>query len=144
MRRLGLLMACAVLAACETRTAPLASPTSAVGGTSFQLPPAGKGALYVAAGYIPDMPSIVVGPSTVGSLAQNSWLRIDLAPGTYALQARSPYSISSLSVTIAAEASIFVQLQFVDGRPWRDVLSEVSETQGRALVSAARRVAESP
>jgi hypothetical protein len=133
MKRIYLLMACGALAACET------PPTAALTATTFAPPAAGKGALYIVSGYIPDTPNILVGSSTVGSLTKNSWLRLELAPGTYGLQARSPYSESSLSVTIAADASTFVQLQFVDSRPWQDVLSKVSEAQVQALVSAATR-----
>jgi hypothetical protein len=133
MKRLCLLMACGALAACET------PPTAALTATTFEPPVAGKGALYVVSGYLPDTPDILVGSSTVGSLSKNSWLRLELAPATYGLQARSPYSESSLSVTIAADTSTFVQVQFVDSRPWQDVLSKVSEADGRALISAAKR-----
>jgi hypothetical protein len=141
MTRLAVLLACAVLAACERPAAPPASSSTA-SGSMFRPPPTGSGALYVVAGDIPDTPDISIGSSTAGALAQNSWLRRDLAPGSYTLQARSPYSESSLLVTITADTATFVQLQFVDSRPWRDVLSKVSETEGRRLVSAARRATE--
>jgi hypothetical protein len=136
MKWLCLLVAGGTLAACETPS------TAVLTATTFDPPQPGKGALYIVSGYIPDTPSILVGASTVGSLAKHSWLRVELAPGTYALQARSPYSESSLSLTIAAATSTFVQLQFVDSRPWQDVLSKVSDSQGHALVAVATPAAQ--
>jgi hypothetical protein len=122
------------LAACESHTVPTA-------GEPFDLPPLGKAGLYVASGYIPDVANISVGASTVGSLAKNSWLRVDLAPGRYEIAARSPYSTDALSVTLPPNAIAFVQLQYIDSRPWRDALSEVPENTGRALVLAGQRAA---
>jgi hypothetical protein len=137
MMRLCLLLACAALTACESPTA-----TAGAAGERFAPPPVGKAGLYVASGYIPDVATISVGPSTVGSLGQNAWLRVDLAPGRYEIAARSPYSTDSLSVTLAPNALVFVQLQYIDSRPWRDVLSEVSQDRGRTLVLAGARAAQ--
>ena len=124
---------CVALVACES---PTTTPTT------FEPPAPGKAGLYVASGYIPDVAAISVGTLTVGSLAQNAWLRADLAPGSYAIAARSSYSTASLPVTLAPNTLTFVQLQYIDSRPWRDVLSEVPESRGRALVLAGRHAAE--
>jgi hypothetical protein len=110
--------------------------------TTFEPPPADKAGLYIASGYIPDVATISVGASTVGSLGQNAWLRVDLAPGHYEIAARSPYSTDSLSVTLAPNALAYVQLQYIDSRPWRDALSEVSADKGQALVRAGKRAPE--
>ena len=139
--RHSLLIALAILAACDSAGVPTSSSEPEASRKDFPPPPQGKATLYVASGYIPDVAVIAVGASTVGSLSRNSSLRLDLAPGTYDVHARSSYSVSSLSITIAADSSTFVQLQYIDSRPWRDVLSQVSQTEGRALVSAARPVA---
>jgi hypothetical protein len=142
MKLTGLLALCLALAACESPTVPAASATADAAGKRFAPPPAGKAGLYVASGYIPDVATISVGPSAIGSLVQHTWLRVDLAPGRYEIAARSPSSTDSLSVTLAANALTFVQLQYIDSRPWRDVLSEVPENSGRALVLAGTRAAE--
>jgi len=144
-RRLLLgLVACAALAACAGPTVPLASPRSDVEGKAFAPPPPGRAALYVAAGRIPDVQSISLGHSQVGSLTGNTWLRVDLDPGPYRIHARSAYSESSLAVALSPGTLTFTQLQYVDLRPWSDVLSPVAESEGRALVLAGKRVAQAP
>jgi hypothetical protein len=142
MERLCLLVACLGLAACESPTVPLASSALDATGKNFEPPPTGKAALYVAAGYIPDVATISVGPTKIGSMAQRTWLRADLEPGTYDIHARSPYSTSSLSVTLAPGSITYTQLWYVDRRPWSDVLNEALESKGRALVLADKRVAQ--
>jgi hypothetical protein len=141
MTRAWLLVACLALAACASPTVPGASSASDAAGRTFAPPPAGKATLYVAAGYIPDVATISAGSTDVGALAQQTWLRADLEPGTYELHARSPYRSSSLSITLPPASIRFVQLQYVEQRPSSDVLSEVSETKGRELVLAGTRAA---
>jgi hypothetical protein len=122
----------------------MASSTSDAEGRTFAPPPPGKAALYVAAGFIPDIQSISLGRSEVGSLAGHTWLRVDVDPGSYEIRARSAYSESSLVVALDRGTVTFTQLQYVDRRPWSDVLSPLSESQGRALVLAGKRVAQAP
>ena len=134
-------MVCIALAACESPRVEMASSTSDAEGKTFQPPPPGRAALYVAAGYIPDVSTISVGRLEVGSLIRHAWLRVDVEPGNHEIRARSPYSESSLSLALAAGTTTFVQLQYVDRRPWSDVLSQVSTGQGRELVLAGNRAA---
>jgi hypothetical protein len=142
MSRLCLMVLCAALAACQSPTVPLASSASDAAGKGFAPPPPGKATLYVAAGYIPDVATISVGQTIVGSLAQRTWLRADLQPGSYDIHARSPYTTSSLSVTLAPGSITYTQLWYVDLRPWTDRLSETTESNGRELVLGGKRVAQ--
>jgi hypothetical protein len=138
------LVACAALAACAGPTVPMASPASDAEGKTFAPPPPGKAALYVAAGQIADVQSISLGRSEVGSLTGHTWLRVDLDPGSYEIHARSAYSESSLAVALGPGTLTFTQLQYVDLRPWSDVLSPAAPREGRALVLAGKRVAQAP
>jgi hypothetical protein len=141
MRKLFYLTVCIALIACEGPKIETASSTSDAEGKTFPPPPPGKAALYIAAGYIPDVSTISVGRSEVGSLSQRTWLRVDVDPGNHEIRARSPYSESSLSLAFTAGTTTFAQLQYVDLRPWSDVLSQVSSGQGRELVLAGKRAA---
>ena len=141
MRKLFYLMVCIALAACGSPSVEMASSTADAEGKTFQPPAPDKAALYVAAGYIPDVSTISVGRSEVGSLIRHTWLRVDVAPGNHEIRARSPYSESSLSLAFTAGTTTFVQLQYVDRRPWSDVLSQVSSSRGRELVLAGNRAA---
>ena len=119
----------------------MASSTSDAEGKAFPPPLPGKAALYIAAGYIPDVSTISVGRLEAGSLIRHTWLRVDVNPGNHEIRARSPYSESSLSLALTAGTTTFAQLQYVDRRPWSDVLSQVSSDQGRELVLAGKRAA---
>lgn len=105
MKRILAVAAVLLVVACQDTQVPLATATQDVAGKQFTPPPAGMGALYVY-GRSGNVQSIYIGPNLAGSLQGRTWLRADLAPGTYDVRCMTPLALTgavgSQLVTLAA------------------------------------------
>lgn len=113
-------------------------------GKRFEPPPAGGSALYIyresvfAAAY--SLP-VSLGPRQLGSLATDTWLRVDLAPGTYEVTCTTDEKTDTVPVTLAPGETRYVEAATRVG--WfgpRCGVFEVSLEKGRQAVTAGRRV----
>ncbi len=134
------LLAC--LAGCAPPGEPVADPNSDAQGKRFEPPSQGMAALYVVRGNdLPGTPPIAVsvGSRQLGTLASNTWLRIEVAPGTYDVRATGSDGAGSHYVSVWPQEIRFLDVTYA-GRSQRGVVSELSPEQGRQVVLSGRRV----
>lgn len=141
--RKTLLVALLALAACEAEV-PMASSSSDASGRLFVPPPAGMGALYV---YFPDRPQgavwgVTAGPTLVGDLTRNTWLRVDLPAGERDVRCTGGrVATPSLLVNLTAGETRYIEL----GKHWLEVqctMKEVTASIAQPAILAGKRVRE--
>ena len=84
----------------------------------------------------------------IGSLADKTWLRIEVAPGAHAIACSSPSSLHGLqtprptTIDLAPGDIRFMEVAISPGPPFspRCTATEVSPDRGRAEVQSGRRV----
>ncbi len=121
---------------------PLATPTDDAAGKQFVAPSAGKAALYVVGSRLVTIAPILVGRTNVGSLINQTWMRVDLAPGHYDVWVVGPHNTASRSVGLEAGSTRFIEVTFTNGIPINYRLKEMSDDVGRAAVLAGKRARE--
>lgn len=102
-----------LLAACGS--VPMAPAADDAAGKSFSPPPAGSAALYV---YRDDgvglfaTTDITAGQRMLGSLTRNTWLRVEMQPGTYDARCKYEDATTSLPVTLAPGEIRYLAIYF--------------------------------
>ncbi|MFN4018243.1 MAG: hypothetical protein ACK4JB_23100 [Reyranella sp.] len=150
VRASGILLAIAFsLGACAT--VPMASPTADVEGKRFDPPSPGQSALYLYRSSVLGSEvafSLNDNQQPIGSLANGTWIRADVAPGRHVITC-SVASHAPLTQTPAPAATVdlapgeirFLEVDIWPGLPLnpRCVANEVSADRGRAEVAGGNR-----
>jgi len=131
-----------VFSGCGEPEIPMATPTDDAAGKQFVAPSAGKAALYVVGSRLVTIAPILVGRTNVGSLINQTWMRVDLAPGHYDVWVVGPHNTASRSVGLEAGSTRFIEVTFTNGIPINYRLKEMSDDVGRAAVLAGKRARE--
>lgn len=150
MRTLGLLLtASSLLAGCAT--VPMAGAGANAEGKRFDPPPPGRSVLYV---YRSSMLgseaifNIADNQQPVGTLADRTWIRIDVTPGPHviacSIQSHAPLTqdqAQAATVNLAPGETRFVEAVIWPGLPLnpRCRTTEVAADQGQAAVAAGNR-----
>ena len=154
MRALGCLLAASLLlGACAT--GPLAGPAADSDGKRFDPPPPGQSALYLYRGSVLGSEvvfSLADNQQPIGTLANKTWIRVDVAPGHHVINCSVP-SYAPLTQTPAQAATVDLapgEIRFLEVDVWpglplnpRCVASEVSTDKGRAAVTDGNRAVAS-
>jgi hypothetical protein len=154
VRALDVLLAAAFsLGACAS--VPMAGPSANADGKRFDPPPPGQSALYLYRSSV--LGSEVVfslsdNQQPIGSLANGTWIRADVAPGRHVITCSVP-SYAPLTQTPAQAAAVDLapgEIRFLEVDVWpglplnpRCVATEVSVDKGRAAVAAGNRAGAS-
>jgi hypothetical protein len=119
---------------------PMAAPADNATGDRLVAPSAGAAALYVVATRLVSIAPIMVGRANVGSLMDHTWIRVDVASGSYDVTVVGPHNNATRTVQLGAGSTRFLEVTFTDEvRPvYR--LEEMSDDAGRAAVLAGKRV----
>ncbi len=119
---------------------PMAVPADDAAGERLVAPSDGKAALYVVATRLVSIAPIMVGRATVGSLMDHTWIRVDVASGSYDVTVVGPHNNATRTVHLGAGSTRFIEVNFTDEiRPFYR-LEEMSDDAGRAAVLASKRV----
>lgn len=128
-----------LLTACGS--VPMAPAADDAAGKAFSPPPAGSSALYV---YRDDTVGglrtvdVSAGQRMLGSLAWQTWLRVDLPPGTYDVRCKFE-DTTSLPVTLAPGEIRYLTIYFT----FRKCnLREADAAVARPAITAGQRAAE--
>jgi hypothetical protein len=84
----------------------------------------------------------MVGRTNVGSLINQTWMRVDLAPGHYDVWVVGPHNTAFRSVDLEAGSTRFIEVTFTNGIPINYRLKEMSDGIGRTAVLAGKRAQE--
>jgi hypothetical protein len=98
MKRWAALLVGAVFPGDGEPEIPMATPTDDAAGKQFVAPSVGKAALYVVGSRLVTIAPILVGRTNVGSLINQTWMRVDLAPGHYDVWVVGSHNIAFRSV----------------------------------------------
>jgi len=142
MKRWAALFVATVFPGYDEPEIPLATPTDDAAGKQFVAPSAGKAALYVVGSRLVTIAPILVGRTNVGSLINQTWMRVDLAPGHYDVWVVGPHNTAFRSVDLEAGSTRFIEVTFINGIPISYRLKEMSDDIGRAAVLAGKRARE--
>jgi hypothetical protein len=142
MKRWAALFVATVFPGYDEPEIPVATPTDDAAGKRFVAPSAGKAALYVVGSRLVTIAPILVGRTNVGSLINQTWMRVDLAPGHYVVWVVGPHNTAFRSVDLEAGSSRFIEVTFINGIPISYRLKEMSDDIGRAAVLAGKRARE--
>ena len=108
-------------------------------GKQFGPPPPGMAAVYF---YNPTNggPTINVtaGAMVVGSLAPQSWMRVELSPGWHAMSCNTASSVNPSSITLAPGQIRFIDVEMAPGAPACSI-QEANAEAGRSGVLAGSR-----
>ncbi len=129
-----------LLAGCSGPPAvSMASQALDAAGKQFNPPPAGMAAVYF---YNPTSSgpviNLTVGAMVIGSLAPNSWMRIELSPGWHAMTCSTHNSVNPSSITLAPGHMRFIDVEMPPDAPACS-LQEAGRDAGRAGVLAGSR-----
>lgn len=138
------LTATLLLSACAS--VPMAPRDADAAGKTFAPPPPGSATLYLyresifGAAY---SLALSVGQRNLGSLAADTWFRIDVEPGTYDIRCTTPEASDSKSFQIASGETRFVEAAIRMGfvAP-RCAVFEVAPEKGRSAVVRGKRAQE--
>ena len=150
MRALNFLVATSfLLGACAT--VPMAGPAADMEGKRFDPPPPGQSTLYLYRGSILGSEavfSLADNQQPIGSLANKTWIRVDIVPGRHVVTCSVP-SYAPLTQTPAQAATVDLapgEIRFLEVDVWpglplnpRCVATEVSADKGRAAVMGGDR-----
>lgn len=150
VRALSCLVAASfLLSACAT--VPMAGPTADADGKRFDPPLPGQSALYLYRSSVLGSEvafSLADNQQPVGSLANRTWIRVDVVPGRHVITCSVP-SYAPLTQTPAEAATVDLapgEIRFLEVDVWpglplnpRCVASEVSADKGRAAVTDGNR-----
>ena len=142
MKRWAALFVATVFPGYDEPEIPMATPTDDAAGKQFVAPSAGKAALYVVGSRLVTIAPILVGRTNVGSLINQTWMRVDLAPGHYDVLVVGPHNTAFRSVDLEAGSTRFIEVTFINGIPISYRLKEMSDDIGRAAVLAGKRARE--
>lgn len=150
MRALScMLLAALLLSGCAS--VPLSGAAADADGKRFEAPPPGQAALYL-------YRSSLLGAETafalsdngqpVGSLADKTWIRVELAPGRHVIGCtgvNSPPPAQGTTIDLAPGEVRFVEVEVWPGPPLspRCIATEVSADKGRAGVTSGQRAVAS-
>lgn len=144
MRWLFIVALALILPACAS--VPMASADADVQGKSFVPPPPGKAALYVYRESVfgaAKLLAVSAGQRALGSLAADTWFRVDLDPGRYDMRCSGGENSESTIVQLATGETRFVEAAVRMGMfAHRCGIFEVPPDKGRAAILAGRRAAE--
>ncbi len=84
----------------------------------------------------------MVGRTNVGSLINQTWMRVDLAPGHHDVSVIGPHNTAFRSVGLAAGSTRFIEVTFANEAPINYRPEEISDGTGRAAVLAGKRARE--
>lgn len=155
MRPSGCLLAVAVFL-CGCAQVPMADPALDATGRQFEPPRAGMSALYLYRNALLGSEAIfnlTENQRQIGSLADKTWLRIDVAPGRHIVGCSITSTLTSApgasvdtAVDVGSGETRFLEVDVRPGPPLspRCVATEVSGDQGRAAVTAGRRAMAAP
>lgn len=132
-----------LLAACAPPGVPPGDPNYDAQGPRFAAPSQGMAALYIVnadrPGGAPPL-NVSIGSRQLGDLANKSWFRVELAPGTYDVRATGSTGAGRHYVTLSPREMRFLVVYV---RPTSTVgVEEVSREQGREYVLAGPRAFE--
>ena len=150
VRVLGcLLTASLMLGGCAS--VPMSGPAADAEGKRFDPPPAGQSALYLYRSSLPGSEvafSLADNQQPIGSLANKTWIRVEVAPGRHVITCAAP-SHAPLTQPPAQAATVdlapgdvrFLEVDVWPGLPLnpRCVATEVSMDRGRAAVTDGNR-----
>ena len=145
MRRVSVVIGLLLfLAACAPPGVPVADPNYDAQGPRFAAPSQGMAALYIVNADRPGggapLLNVSIGSRQLGDLANKSWFRVELAPGTYDVRATSSTGAGRHYVTLSPREMRFLVVYV---RPTSTVgVEEVSPEQGREYVLAGPRAFE--
>ena len=142
MKRWAALLAGTVFPGCGEPEIPMGTPTDDAAGKQFMAPSAGKAALYVVGSRLVTIAPILVGRTNVGSLINQTWMRVDLAPGHYDVWVIGPHNTAFRSVDVEAGSTRFIEVTITNGTPINYLLHELPDGVGRAAVFAGKRAQE--
>jgi len=138
-----------LLGACAT--VPLAGTAADMEGKRFDPPPSGQAALYLYRSSVLGsevMFSLADNQQPIGSLANKTWIRIEVAPGQHVITCNAP-SYAPLTQTPAEAATVEIapgETRFLEVDVWpglplnpRCTATEVSADKGRAGVTGGNR-----
>lgn len=120
---------------------PMASPSDDAAGKAFAAPPPGQGVVYI---YRDDtigglrVVEITAGQRLIGDLASNTWMRVELAPGTHGIRCRFE-SPAVLPISLSAGEIRYIAVSFGIGRC---ILNEVDAATARPAILAGKRAAQ--
>ena len=142
MKRWAALLVGTVFRGCGEPEIPMATPTDDAAGKQFVAPSAGKAALYVVGSRLVTIAPILVGRTNVGSLIDQTWMRVDLAPSHYDVCVVGPHNTAFRSVGLEAGSTRFIEVTITNGIPINYRLNEMSDGVGRVAVFAGKRAQE--
>ncbi|KAF0097988.1 MAG: hypothetical protein FD144_4637 [Rhodospirillaceae bacterium] len=138
-----------LLSACAT--VPLAGPAADMEGKRFDPPPTGQSSLYLYRSSVLGSEvafSLADNQQPIGSLANKTWIRVEVAPGRHVITCSVP-SYAPLTQTPAEAATVDIGLgetRFLEVDVWpglplnpRCAATEVSADKGRAGVVGGNR-----
>ncbi|MCW5737852.1 MAG: hypothetical protein KIS73_27270 [Enhydrobacter sp.] len=143
MNRKALLAAALLAGGCAQ--APMADPQADQMGRAFAPPEPGKGALYIyrsgVMGFARPIEAGVAGGATA-PLATNTYMRLEILPGTVQVACRVGDNTGSGQAQIAEGSIRYVEVSMTVGVLLPGcAVAEVSPDQGQAAVRGSRRVA---
>jgi hypothetical protein len=131
-----------VVAACTS--VPLASPEADAAAKRFDLPARGRAILYIVReGYmISDEVAVVVDQRPVGSLAHDTYLRLDLPPGQHDVRAENIENRQPLAVTTVQLAAGEIRFVTIANAVFESPLARaVTEMSAREMPASGGRAA---
>lgn len=146
MGRLGILLLLFGLGACAD--VPLASRELDAVGKRFDLPRAGYATLYIFrdGGLFSSSIQVTLNAQKIGTLGSNTWLRIDVLPGTYDVRgdAGSAYATTTVRVPSSENRFIMFTTNIVDltfaGNFFSLLATQEPESTARSAILKMRRV----
>jgi hypothetical protein len=132
-----------IILASSCASIPLATDDQQAAAKSFA-PPPGKGNLYVARtfGAMASVCQVLVDGAPVGSLASGTFHVVPLNPGPHTVVVTGEESQASTRAEVIADACTFVSVEPSPGwRSWQWKLKQVTESEGRELVTRGNMVA---
>lgn len=134
-----------LVAGCED-VVPMATTTSDAAGKTFAAPAPGMSTIYI---YRPDgagsVLDLTANQRTLGALAKKTYLRIDVAPGSWDIRCRSSVTTSSTNSLIAVaqpNTTMFVEARYSLPAAAYCRLQEVDAAHARQEISALTRIQE--
>ncbi len=130
-----------LLAACAPPGVPVADPNYDAQGKRFEAPSQGMAALYIANVDRPNSGAppltVSIGPRQLGTLANSTWYRVELAPGTYDVRATDNNSAGRHYVSLWPGEMRFL-IAYVRAGGAVDV-GQVSKEEGQQYVLGGQR-----
>ena len=142
MKRWAALLVATVFPGHDEPEIPMATPADDAAGKQFVAPSPGKVALYVVGSRLVTIAPILVGRTNVGSLIDQTWMRVDLAPSHYDVCVVGPHNTAFRSVGLEAGSTRFIEVTITNGIPIHYRLKEMSDGGGQAAVLAGKRAQE--